>query len=172
MNGLLAIIFLGLSTWTLIALFRRLLRRRVGRSWWGALSFLIACGMGLGIWCALYCEYPVGSHFRFGSFPIPAVVFHLEDGNWVDFRFKSFGFGLLWLQTSSPLSPLPRSRSGLHLETSRNMKTQDLRPNFYSSECAGRVSVSPRSRWRRITERFRASPRYLYLLIFWLALAG
>jgi NO-binding membrane sensor protein with MHYT domain len=90
MNGLLAIIFLGLSTWTLIALFRRLLRRRVARSWWGALSFLIACGMGLGIWCALYCEYPVGSHFRFGSFPIPAVVFHLEDGNWVDFPLQEF----------------------------------------------------------------------------------
>jgi hypothetical protein len=94
MNGLLAIVFLGLSIWLLVALFRRLLRQRVGPSWWSAFVFLIACGVGMGIWCAFYCEYPVGSHFRFGSFPIPAVIFHLEDGNWVDFPLETFW---LWL---------------------------------------------------------------------------
>jgi len=97
MNGLLAIIFLGLSIWILVALFRRLWRQKVGRLWWAAFFFLIACGVGLGIWCAFYCEYAVGSHFRFASFPIPAVIFHLEDGNWVDFPLQTFW---LWVVVS------------------------------------------------------------------------
>jgi hypothetical protein len=94
MNGPLAILFLGLSIWALVALFRRLRRQSVSLSWWAAFSFLIACGIGLGIWCALYSEYPLGTRFRFGSFPIPAVIFHLEDGNWVDFPLQQF-----WLWT-------------------------------------------------------------------------
>jgi heme A synthase len=88
MNGLLAIILLALSIWAFVALFRRLQRQRRGTSWWFVLLLLTACGIGIGIWCAFYCEYPVGSSFRFGGFPIPAVVFHLEDGNWVDFPLQ------------------------------------------------------------------------------------
>ena len=80
MNILLAIIFLGLSSWTLVALPRRLRRERAGAAWWTALAFLSACGLALGAWCAFKCEYRVGSQFRFGSFPIPVVVFHLEGG--------------------------------------------------------------------------------------------
>ncbi len=90
MNGLLAILFLGLSIWALVRLFWRLRRQKVGPFWWATFSFLIVCGIALGIWCALYCEYPVGSRFRFGSFPIPAVIFHLEGGNWVDFPLQAF----------------------------------------------------------------------------------
>jgi len=90
MNVLLAIVFLGLSAWALLGLFLRLRRRRVGTTWWAALGFLIVCGIALGVWCAFYCEYPVGARYRFGSFPIPIVVFHLEEGSWVDFPLEQF----------------------------------------------------------------------------------
>ena len=94
MNILLAVILLGMSSWAFVALFRRLRHQQVGFRWWVALALLIACGLAIGIWCALYSEYPVGTRFRFGSFPIPAVIFHLEDGNWVDFPLQQF-----WLWT-------------------------------------------------------------------------
>jgi hypothetical protein len=50
----------------------------------------MVCGMALGVWCALYCEYPVGTKYRVGSFPIPVVIFHMEEGNWVDFPLDTF----------------------------------------------------------------------------------
>jgi hypothetical protein len=93
MNAFLAIVFLGLSVWALLALFLRLRRQRVGAAWWGTLAFLIVCGITFGVWCAFYCEYPVGTRYRFGSFPIPVVVFHLEGGNWIDFPVEKF---IMW----------------------------------------------------------------------------
>jgi hypothetical protein len=95
MNVLLALVFLGLSSWALAALCRRLRRQKVDATWWAAFAFLIACGVGLGIWCASSCEYPVGTQFRFGSFPIPAVIFHLEDGHWVDFPLPGAAMALV-----------------------------------------------------------------------------
>ena len=85
MGIFLIIPFPALSVWTLIALFRRLRRRDTSRGLWGAFSILAACGIAVGIWCAVYCEYRVGTGFRIGGFPIPAVFFHFEDGQWVDF---------------------------------------------------------------------------------------
>src|SRR5438067_1251470 len=93
MNALLAIVFLGLSVWPLLALFLRLRRQRVGAAWWGTLVFLIFCGIAFGVWCAFDCEYAVGTRYRFGSFPIPVVVFHLEDGDWVDFPVEKY---IMW----------------------------------------------------------------------------
>ena len=90
MGILLVIVFLALSSWVLFALFRRLLRQRVATGWWIAFGVLIACGAALGIWCAFYCEYHVGARYRIGSFPIPVVFFHLEDGDWVDFPVPKF----------------------------------------------------------------------------------
>jgi hypothetical protein len=89
MGIFLGIIFLGLSSATLIALLRRLKRQRASAGLWGALAFLILCGIGLGIWCASYCEYPVGAQLRFDGFPIPIVIFHLENGAWVDFPLNT-----------------------------------------------------------------------------------
>ena len=85
MNVLLAIILLGLSSWALIALFRRLRRQHVGKGWWVATALSIACGLALGVWCTFCCEYHVWPTFRFFSFPVPVAFFHLEDGQWVDF---------------------------------------------------------------------------------------
>jgi hypothetical protein len=90
MNVLLAVIFLGLSGWMLLGLFLHLRRKHVGAKWWAALACLIICGIALGVWCAFYCEYPVGARYRFASFPIPIVMFHLEEGNWVDFPLEKF----------------------------------------------------------------------------------
>jgi hypothetical protein len=90
MGILLIIVFLGLSSWALIALFRRLQRQNVSTTWRIAAGGLFVCGAALGIWCALYCEYHVGARYRIASFPLPAVIFHLEDGAWVDFPVPKF----------------------------------------------------------------------------------
>jgi hypothetical protein len=89
--GIFIVIFLlALSSWALVALFRRLRRLGAGAGWWFALGLLIACGMTVGIWCAFYVEYHIGPHYRIGSFPIPIVFFHLEHGDWVDFPVPEF----------------------------------------------------------------------------------
>ena len=90
MGILIVTLFLVLSVWTLVALFRRLRRQHASRGLWFAFSVLAACGIAAGIWCALYCEYHLGARFRIGSFPIPVVFFHFEDGQWVDFPVPAF----------------------------------------------------------------------------------
>ena len=85
MNGLLSLLLLGFSSWNLVVLCQRLRMQKVSAHWWVVLGLLIACGMGLGSWCAFCWEYQLGTQFRFGSFPIPVVVFQLEADNWVDF---------------------------------------------------------------------------------------
>jgi hypothetical protein len=90
MGILTVILFLALSVWTLIALIRRLRRQHASRSLWFGFLVLAACGVAAGIWCALYCEYQLGARFRIGSFPIPVVFFHVEDGQWVDFPAPAF----------------------------------------------------------------------------------
>lgn len=87
---LFVIVLFALSGWTLFALFRRLRRQRVSADWWVVFGFLFVFGATLGIWCAFYCEYHIGTRFRIGSFPIPVVFFHLEDGAWVDFPVPEF----------------------------------------------------------------------------------
>jgi hypothetical protein len=90
MGILIVILFFTLSAWALVALFRRLRRQQASRVLWFALSVLVACGIAVGVWCAFSCEYQVGAHFRVGSFPIPIVFFHFEDGQWVDFPVPEF----------------------------------------------------------------------------------
>ena len=90
MNLLLAIVLLGMSGWAFVALFRHLRRRKAGLGWWLVLVLFVACGVAVGVWCAFYWEYQLGERFRFGSFPIPVVVFHLEEGDWVDFPLDPF----------------------------------------------------------------------------------
>jgi hypothetical protein len=82
---LLIIILLPFCSWMLFALARRLRRPQVSPGWWLPFGILVVGGAGFGVWCGFFCEYPVGPRFRFGSFPIPAVVFHLEGGDWVDY---------------------------------------------------------------------------------------
>ena len=90
MGVLIVIVCLALSSWELIALFRRLRHQQVTGGWWLAFGVLVACGVALGIWCAFYCVHRVGTRYRIGSFPIPVVFFHLEQGDWVDFPVPEF----------------------------------------------------------------------------------
>lgn len=81
----LVILVFALSIWVVLSLAQRLRQASAGAGLWLMFSVLAACGIGAGIWCAFYCEYPVGTHLRIGSFPLPVVFFHFEDGQWVDF---------------------------------------------------------------------------------------
>lgn len=88
--GMLFIIaFLAGSSWALGALVRRLRREHASARWWVGFFVLGLVGASGGVWCA-NLEYPLGQHFRIGSFPIPVVFFHLEDGQWVDFPVPGF----------------------------------------------------------------------------------
>jgi hypothetical protein len=85
MGYLFVILVLSLSLWTLLLLFRQFRHHHVSIIWWVAFGLLCAGGIIAGSWCAFYCEYSIGARYRIGSFPIPIVVFHLEQGDWVDF---------------------------------------------------------------------------------------
>jgi hypothetical protein len=90
MGILSVILFFALSIWALVALFRRLRRQHASTSLWFTFAILVACGVTAGVWCAFYCEYHVGARYRIGSFPLPIIFFHLEDGQWVDFPVPKF----------------------------------------------------------------------------------
>ncbi len=90
MGSFIVIAFLAPSSWTLIALVRRLRRERVSTAWWLTFSALATVGLTLGVWCAFHVEYHLGSRYRIASFPIPIVFFHLEGGQWVDFPVPEF----------------------------------------------------------------------------------
>src|SRR5438094_8621411 len=110
MGIFIVIVFLGLSSWTLVALFRRLRRQRATAGRWVALGVLVACGVAVGIWCAFYVEYHIGTRYRIGSFPIPAVIFHLEHGDLVDFPatdFKAWAAAFNNVITSTAPTTLP-----------------------------------------------------------------
>jgi hypothetical protein len=110
MGILIVIAFLALSSWALAALFRRLRRQRVASGWWVALGVPVACGVALGVWCAFYVEYPVGTRYRIGSFLLPIVFFHLEGGQWVDFpvpEFQAWATALTNVLTITALATLP-----------------------------------------------------------------
>lgn len=82
--------FLAGSSWVLISLVRRLRRERARTRWWVAFVIFVVIGLSAGAWCAFRCEYPLGARYRIGSFPLPIVFFHLEDGQWVDFPVPAF----------------------------------------------------------------------------------
>ncbi|HEX7469821.1 MAG TPA: hypothetical protein VF437_03670 [Verrucomicrobiae bacterium] len=110
MGILFVIVLFALSSWALIALFLRLRRQHTSTGWWVAFGVLIACGVALGIWCAFYCEYHVGTRYRIGSFPIPVVFFHLENGDWVDFpvpEFQAWSAAFTNVITITALATLP-----------------------------------------------------------------
>jgi len=90
MGILVVIVALALSSWSIFALFRRLRHQHASSGSWVAFGVLLACGLALGAWCAFYCEYHMGTRYRIGSFPIPVVFFHLEQGDWVDFPVSDF----------------------------------------------------------------------------------
>lgn len=110
MGILIVIVFLALSSWALVALFRRLRHQRATSGWWVAFGVLVACGVALGVWCAFYVEYNVGTRYRIGSFPIPVVFFHLEQVDWVDFpvpEFQAWSAAFTNVITITALATLP-----------------------------------------------------------------
>jgi hypothetical protein len=102
--------FLAGSSWALISLVRRLRREQVGPRRWGAFIILVVIGLSVGAWCAFRCEYPLGAHYRIGSFPLPIVFFHLEDGQWVDFpvpKFQALSAAYTNILTITTLATVP-----------------------------------------------------------------
>ena len=82
---LIVIAVLALSCWILRRTWLRLRVARAGRAWWIAFATLIFVGLSAGSWLTFSFEYQVSARYRFASFPIPLAVFHLEDGQWIDF---------------------------------------------------------------------------------------
>ncbi len=82
MGIIIAIVSFALSGGTVIALFRRLRRQQVKTARWVAFYVLLLFGTLLGIWFSFLLIYPFGARYRIGSFPIPIVIFHLENGTW------------------------------------------------------------------------------------------
>ena len=110
MGILIVILFFVLSVWALVTLFRRLRRQHASRALWFTLWVLLAFSIPVGIWCAFFCEYHVGAHFRVGSFPIPVVFFHFEDGQWIDFpvpEFQAWSAAITNILTIATLATLP-----------------------------------------------------------------
>ena len=109
--GMLCVLaFLTGSSWVLVSLVRRLCREQAGPRRWVAFAILGVIGLSVGAWCAFRCEYPMGAHYRIGSFPIPVVFFHLEDGQWVDFpgpRFQAWAAKFTNIITMTALATLP-----------------------------------------------------------------
>jgi hypothetical protein len=102
--------FLAGSSWALVSLVRRLRREQAGPRRWVAFALLVVFGFSVGAWCAFRCEYPLGAHYRIGSFPLPVVFFHLEDGQWVDFpvpRFQALSAALTNVITITALATVP-----------------------------------------------------------------
>ena len=110
MGILFVIAFFAASSWALVSLIRRLRREQVSASWWLAFVGLAAVGIALGVWCALHFEYRVGARYRVGSFPLPVVLFHWEDGQWVDFpvpEIQAWAAAVTNVITITALATLP-----------------------------------------------------------------
>ena len=90
MGFLFVTVIFALSCWELAATFRRLRRGGAGVGWWIGLTGLLLIGLAVGFWCAFDVEYHAGPNFRIGGVPLPLVFFHLEGGQWVDFRVAKF----------------------------------------------------------------------------------
>ena len=119
--------FLTGSSWALVSLVRRLRREQAGPRRWVAFVILAVIGLSVGAWCAFRCEYPMGAHYRIGSFPLPVVFFHLEDGQWVDFpvpKFQALSAAFTNILTVTALATVP-----LWLLSWRSHRHEHTRPN-------------------------------------------
>lgn len=85
MGFLIVIVLVALSSWAVLATFRRLRRTNASRTWWLAFLSLAVVGLVAGHWLAFRFEYQVTPRIRCVSFPIPLAFFHFEDGQWIDF---------------------------------------------------------------------------------------
>ncbi len=53
--------------------------------WWAALLLTSLAGLAAGIWCGFFCEYQPSERLKVYSFPFPIGIWHLENGQWVDY---------------------------------------------------------------------------------------
>ena len=70
----------------------------MAQSWRLATVILLLFGICLGAWFAFYLEYQVSTKFRFAGFPIPIVIFHYENGEWIDFVHSKFE---MWIEIAT-----------------------------------------------------------------------
>lgn len=95
MGPLIIVGLLFLSIWFLFALGQRFYSRSVGYVWWVAYAVLLINGFIVGFYLGMSFEYQASNELRLLGAPIPIVVFHLEDGMWVDFVSPDW---LAWLK--------------------------------------------------------------------------
>lgn len=75
--------------------------------WRRATVLLLSVGVPVGIWLAMFYRYAWSDHFEVLGFPIPVLVFQLEDGRWVDYVGNPLlAFVSLFLVASAFLLPV------------------------------------------------------------------
>ena len=69
-----------------ILLWRQLTRLRASGGGIPSVALLLATLAGTCLGLLLNSlTIPIGTHFRVAGIPLPGVLFHLEDGEWIDF---------------------------------------------------------------------------------------
>jgi len=70
-------------------------------------ALLLSVGVPVGVWLAFFYRYAWSDHFEVLGFPIPVLVFELEDGKWVDYVGNPIlAFVSLFLVVSAFLEPV------------------------------------------------------------------
>jgi hypothetical protein len=75
---------LALSIGVIVSTARLLHRSGVGAWWWSAFSLLLLAGLVVGV-AASNWDRQVSPTLRFMGWPLPMVIFQLEQGAWFDY---------------------------------------------------------------------------------------
>jgi hypothetical protein len=85
-------IVVPLLAWADLAAVAAMWKDRAGPVWRIVLIVLVVAGIAIGVWAGFWCDYQVSDDLRVVSFPVPAVIFHLEEGQWIDYVSPALPF--------------------------------------------------------------------------------